>query len=182
MPTSIASSVLKRSMSETQIFELNINGLKVQFSNTTQLFSPQEVPAKGCCLCHCYIESKFIPCDKPQALRDCVKEGLIWDSAPVHIAEQVLNWLREDNENNPEGTVVILALIDGGLTSIIQACDIIMNKFKPIKDHVRGLYLERKVALFKEAMEKGGVLSTIKVSHEELKFLLKTHLKKSIEK
>ncbi len=71
-------------------------------------------------LCSCFEEEKI---------------GLIWDSASSHKSEEVLQHAQEKG--------IAVGFIPGGLTSIMQVCDLVVNK--PLKQRFKQLYTAYKL-------------------------------------
>jgi hypothetical protein len=61
--------------------------------------------------------------------------GLIWDSASSHTSEDVLQYAQEKG--------IAVGFIPGGLTSIMQVCDLVVNK--PLKQRFKQLYTAYKL-------------------------------------
>jgi hypothetical protein len=68
--------------------------------------------------------------------------GLIWDAATCHESEEINNFVAENNAN-PNTPDIHLFGIDGGLTSIIQPCDLVVNK--DLKQGVKQGYMQLKI-------------------------------------
>jgi hypothetical protein len=71
-------------------------------------------------------------------LCSCFEEesiGLIWDSASSHTSEEVLQYAQEKG--------IAMGFIPGGLTSIMQVCDLVVNK--PLKQRFKQLYTAYKL-------------------------------------
>ena len=62
------------------------------------------------------------------------KIGLIWDHAPAHDNERIREFIRTNSD------WLTTALIPGGLTSVMQVCDLVINK--PLKGHIRTMYYQ----------------------------------------
>ena len=77
--------------------------------------------------------------DKPTAIdyldfiRECFPHdviGLVWDSASIHISDDVLT--------HAKNIGIVIETIPAGMTSIIQVCDLLCNK--PIKQYFKRRY------------------------------------------
>jgi hypothetical protein len=56
------------------------------------------------------------------------KIGLIWDKHSSHYSEDVLRLIDNNNKDNNKKATIISALVDEGLTPIIQVPDVAVNK------------------------------------------------------
>ena len=56
------------------------------------------------------------------------KIGLIWDKHSSHYSEDVMNFIETNNKDNNKKATIISALVDEGLTPIIQVPDVAVNK------------------------------------------------------
>ena len=56
------------------------------------------------------------------------KIGLIWDKHTSHYSEEVLQFIKNCNEDDSTTTSIVLELVDEGLTPIIQVPDVAVNK------------------------------------------------------
>ena len=63
----------------------------------------------------------------------------MWDKAPPHVMKRVEDWIADFNLKSLDKTFLIVAFIEGGLTSILQPCDVIINK--PFKQMVKKEYI-----------------------------------------
>jgi hypothetical protein len=81
--------------------------------------------------------------------------GLVWDRSHTHYGEYVDQWIETHNEINPNNRIIV-AFIEGGMTSIMQVPDICVNK--PLKQHVRTLYCKYRdlvLSSVKDALKPG---------------------------
>lgn len=87
------------------------------------------------------------------------KIGLIWDKHSSHYCEEVTKFI-ENNNKDPEKAKIIPAIVDEGLTPIIQVPDVAVNKvFKQkLKKHYYNHQLQMDIQVGKK----------IKVSREKL--------------
>ena len=76
------------------------------------------------------------------------KVGLTMDKAPQHNSAKVQEYIKKKEE---EGRLV-LEFIDGGLTSVIQVCDLDANK--PLKDNIKRGYLKYRAEFIKAEKAK----------------------------
>mmetsp|Transcript_17294 Transcript_17294/g.42366 ORF Transcript_17294/g.42366 Transcript_17294/m.42366 type:complete len:712 (+) Transcript_17294:91-2226(+) len=87
------------------------------------------------------------------------KIGLVWDMAPQHASEQVLKFIRESRE------WLVVTFIPGGLTSILQPCDLVVNS--ALKKRVKKKYaIWKHTQLARDRTEKGH--KTLKLSRKKL--------------
>lgn len=91
------------------------------------------------------------------------KIGLIVDYAPSHFNSENSDWLQKLNDENEDGTTLILEWVDKGLTSVYQPGDISINK--PLKSYVREAYHDH-VTKELERSVRAGV--TLKISRAKL--------------
>jgi hypothetical protein len=56
------------------------------------------------------------------------KIGLIWDKHSSHYSEDVMKFIETNNKDNNKKATIISALVDEGLTPIIQVPDVAVNK------------------------------------------------------
>ena len=82
------------------------------------------------------------------------KVGLIWDHAPAHVNSKITEFL-EVNTN-----WLKCCLIPGGLTSVMQVCDLIINK--ALKQIFRDLYYIWRAGHVKE-QRNAGVIGRLKL-------------------
>ena len=75
------------------------------------------------------------------------KIGLIWDHAPAHTNGVVDQFLRDAS------SWLKTELIPGGLTSVLQVCDLIINK--PFKQHVRNGYYRWRTTFVRQQRDSG---------------------------
>jgi hypothetical protein len=61
--------------------------------------------------------------------------GLIWDSASSHTAEEVVQYAQDKG--------ISMGFIPGGLTSVMQVCDLVVNK--PLKQRFKQIYTAYKL-------------------------------------
>ena len=72
------------------------------------------------------------------------KIGLIWDKAPAHISEEVLEHAKQLG--------IVIELLYAGMTSIMQPCDIWLNK--AFKKYIQEKYYEFKNLLGEQQIRK----------------------------
>ncbi len=62
------------------------------------------------------------------------KNGLIWDKHSSHYSDKVMQFIKDNNNDN--NTTIISTLVDEGLTPIIQVLDVAVIKIfkKNLKD------------------------------------------------
>jgi hypothetical protein len=74
------------------------------------------------------------------------KIGLIWDKHSSHYSEEVMEFI-DNNNKDPEKGKIISAIVDEGLTPIIQVPDVAVNKpFKQkLKEHYYKYRLETEI-------------------------------------
>jgi hypothetical protein len=57
------------------------------------------------------------------------KIGLIWDKHSSHYSDELMKFIKDNNnDNNYNKTTITSALVDEGLTLIIQVPDVAVNK------------------------------------------------------
>lgn len=91
------------------------------------------------------------------------KIGLIVDYAPSHFNLENSDWLKKLNDENKDGTTLILEWVDKGLTSVYQPGDISVNK--PLKTYVREAYHDHVTKELGSSVRAGV---TLKVSRAKL--------------
>ena len=75
------------------------------------------------------------------------KIGLIWDHAPAHVNKVIAEYLRRNT------SWLTTSLIPGGLTSVLQVCDLIINK--KLKQNIRELYYRWRAPHVRSLRESG---------------------------
>jgi hypothetical protein len=81
------------------------------------------------------------------------KIGLIWDKHSSHYCDEVMQFIKKNNnDNNNNNTTIIPALVDEGLTPIIQVPDVAINKIfkQKLKEQYYKYRLEMKVEIGKK--------------------------------
>ena len=81
--------------------------------------------------------------------------GLVWDHAPAHVNKVVEQFLREAS------TWLTTALIPGGLTSVLQVCDLIINK--NLKQHIRTMYYQWRAEYVRRLRREEGIQGKLNV-------------------
>jgi len=72
------------------------------------------------------------------------KIGLIWDKHSSHYCDEVLNFIRNNNKD-PKNATIFSALVDEGLTPIIQVPDVAVNK--TFKQKLKDRYYQHRLQL-----------------------------------
>ena len=100
------------------------------------------------------------------------KVGLIWDHAPAHTTGRVQEFIEECEDWLRE------VLIPGGLTSVMQLCDLIVNKL--FKQYLREFYYKWRTAYIRRMKAKGvtGKLN-IKLPRDEMIRLVRVIYKRT---
>jgi hypothetical protein len=88
------------------------------------------------------------------------KIGLIWDRHSSHYCEDVLNFIENNNKDEKKKATIILALVDEGLTPIIQVPDVAVNKI--FKQNLKKRYYSYRSEMDIEVGKK------IRVSKEKI--------------
>ena len=83
------------------------------------------------------------------------KSLLIWDSFQAHRVDSVKRAVRQTNTD--------IAVISGGLTSILQPLDVFLNK--PFKDHLRELWNNWMIEGQKSFTPTGNIIESGIASH-----------------
>ena len=86
--------------------------------------------------------------------------GLIWDKHSSHYCDDVLNFIEKNNNDNNKKATITLAIVDEGLTPIIQVPDVAVNKIS--KQNLKKRYYSYRSELDVEVGKK------IKVSKEKI--------------
>jgi hypothetical protein len=106
----------------------------------------------------------------PKWLTDCFpdeKIGLIWDSASTHECEDVVNFA--------EDLGLIMGFIPAGQTSVLQVCDMVVNK--PLKQRFEQQYCAYKTNMDpglggKYKLHRDMILTWLEKSFENFKSVL----------
>ena len=61
----------------------------------------------------------------------------MWDTVPCHCSDEVLYFISHNN-NDPKNPISVVDNVDGGLNSVYQPPDVVINK--PMKEKIRKKY------------------------------------------
>ena len=106
------------------------------------------------------------------------KIGLIYDSAPTHLSQEIKEWIRQWNLNPSRSCEFYIEFIDPCMTSIIQPPDVFFNR--PFKQALRRRYSEYVSYLSSKNLIAAG--DNIIVHRDLLKVFVTESFKEANEK